>query len=330
MSELIDLTGKTFGRLHVVKLNCIKREARWECLCDCGKIVVVRGSSLRSGHTTSCGCLLEEMRVNKIGARYGKLTVLSFAKRENNKAYYNCKCDCGNYSVVYITNNTKSCGCMSSIGIKTTYKNNKINETKIMNNGLMATIIEYINTYNITVKFENNVIVKNIAYGSFIRGTVRCSMIYKQKDGYMECENPNIGLIFKIDNDDFNTIKDIFWSRHINGYAFNLKYGLLHKLIIDCPKGMTIDHINGDKLDNRKSNLRICTQAQNCQNRPKKRGSKSKYKGVSWHREMKKWVANICYNKKQIRIGFYNTPEEAYKAYCLKANELHGEFARFA
>lgn len=62
MNLPIDLTGATFGRLTVVKLAPYKKDARWECLCVCGKLTVVRAGNLKNGHTQSCGCLLDEVK----------------------------------------------------------------------------------------------------------------------------------------------------------------------------------------------------------------------------------------------------------------------------
>lgn len=89
-----------------------------------------------------------------------------------------------------------------------------------------------------------------------------------------------------------------------------------------------VDHINGDGLDNRKSNLRICNGSQNRCNKGKPKNNTSGYKGVTWHTPNKKWVAQIAVNGKHSYIGSFKTKEEAAKAYNKKAKELHGEFAR--
>ena len=101
----------------------------------------------------------------------------------------------------------------------------------------------------------------------------------------------------------------------------------MHRLIMDAPKGMDIDHINGNPLDNRKSNLRICTRAENMRNRGAQKNNTSGYKGVGWCKHRKKWHAQIKHNGKQIYIGRYKDKEEAARAYDAKAKELHGEYA---
>ena len=101
----------------------------------------------------------------------------------------------------------------------------------------------------------------------------------------------------------------------------------IHRLITEAPKGMHVDHINGNPLDNRKSNLRICTHAENQRNRGANKNNTSGYKGVSWHKRNKKWACQIKHNYKKIHVGNYATPEEAARAYDAKAKEFQGEFA---
>ena len=102
----------------------------------------------------------------------------------------------------------------------------------------------------------------------------------------------------------------------------------LHRLIMNTPKGMQTDHINGDTLDNRKQNLRICTAAENQRNRGPTKNNKSGFKGVGWHTRNKKWYARIMHNNKRTYLGSFKDKEEAARAYDRKAIELHGEFAK--
>ena len=93
--------------------------------------------------------------------------------------------------------------------------------------------------------------------------------------------------------------------------------------------GLVVDHINHNTLDNRRKNLRLCTWAQNNQNRrPSKRKNKlSKYKGVSFYKKSKLYRALIWCNKKQYFLGYFKDETDAAKAYDKKARELFGEFA---
>jgi hypothetical protein len=90
-----------------------------------------------------------------------------------------------------------------------------------------------------------------------------------------------------------------------------------------------LDHVNGDKLDNRKENLRRATQQENLRNKAKTESkTSSKYKGVSWHSTANRWRAYIVVDYKQIYLGLFDSEEDAAVAYNVKASELFGEFAR--
>ena len=105
---------------------------------------------------------------------------------------------------------------------------------------------------------------------------------------------------------------------------------MMHTLIMKTPEGYYIDHINPKRtLDNRKSNLRVCTHQQNCFNRSLSTLNKSGFKGVCYDKnhKSKKWRAYITHNAKNMSLGSYKTKEEAARAYDEKAKELFGEFA---
>lgn len=102
----------------------------------------------------------------------------------------------------------------------------------------------------------------------------------------------------------------------------------MHKDIIFCPEGMEIDHINGNKLDNRKSNLRICTKQQNQWNCSSTKNSTSKYRGVCFDNGTGKWRAGIMKDGKFIHIGRFFSETEAAIAWNEKAIEICGEYAR--
>ena len=100
----------------------------------------------------------------------------------------------------------------------------------------------------------------------------------------------------------------------------------MHRIIMEAETGQEVDHINGDKLDNRKDNLRFCTHQQNMVNWNNKRG-KSKYRGVSWCKRDKKWKAQIQSHSKNRLIGRFREEEEAAKAYNIEAKKEFGNFA---
>lgn len=106
--------------------------------------------------------------------------------------------------------------------------------------------------------------------------------------------------------------------------AHRIAFALGHNTL-NIPNG--IDHINGNRSDNRLDNLREATTQQNNYNTRKRKNTTSKYKGVSWDTRYQKWHARIRINGKQKHLGYYTSEEEAYAAYCKAAIELHGEFA---
>lgn len=93
------------------------------------------------------------------------------------------------------------------------------------------------------------------------------------------------------------------------------------------PRHNQVDHINGNKTDNRPQNLRLATNAQNQMNCPVRSGTKSGLKGVWFYAATGKWKARIMLNRRHIHIGYFDDKEAAHAAYCQRASELHGDFA---
>jgi len=100
----------------------------------------------------------------------------------------------------------------------------------------------------------------------------------------------------------------------------------MHRLIMNPPPGMIVDHISGNRHDNRRSNLRICTPAENLRNARKGRGT-SRFKGVFWNAQRRKWGASIHRDGKNIWLGHFTDEVEAARAYDRAARELFGPFA---
>lgn len=100
----------------------------------------------------------------------------------------------------------------------------------------------------------------------------------------------------------------------------------LHRLIANAQPGQTVDHINGDTLDNRRDNLRIVTQAQNNLNRHARRNGTSRYKGVQLCKSTGRWRAMISDGTRYKHIGRFDTEVEAAYAYDLESLKFHGEF----
>lgn len=103
----------------------------------------------------------------------------------------------------------------------------------------------------------------------------------------------------------------------------------MHQLVIpNVPKGFATDHINGERFDNRKENLRICTYAENLMNTARRADNKTGFKGVIQPKDTKKFYAHIGFMGKQIHLGSFDTAEEAHEVYKEAAIKYFGEFAR--
>lgn len=138
-------------------------------------------------------------------------------------------------------------------------------------------------------------------------------------------------LIDKSDIDFFNT-----YSWHIvNGYVVRSKrlnekiiQISMHNNLMNPPIGYEVDHINRNKLDNRRSNLRIVTHAQNCQNRRKSSRNTSGFIGIRKKKGRNKWEVQVTVMGKHYYVGYFSDIKEAVRARDTKALELHGEYAQ--
>jgi hypothetical protein len=101
---------------------------------------------------------------------------------------------------------------------------------------------------------------------------------------------------------------------------------MMHRVVNMTPKGLHTDHINGNKLDNRESNLRSCNNTENSRSRTRATTPKSGFIGVC--RKNQKWQASIMSDYRKTYIGVFDTPELAARAYDDAARRLHGSFAK--
>jgi transposase len=153
------------------------------------------------------------------------------------------------------------------------------------------------------------------------------------------------GRKFSFDPGDLEKVNQLNWHTRLNsptGVRY-VVHGLIEtvngrrrmstiqlaRFLMDIERGdpRVVDHIDGNPLNNRRANLRICTSAENIRNRRKDRDNTSGFKGVT--REGSKWLAQIFYGKRGHRLGRFDTPEQAHVAYCKAARRVYGEFANF-
>lgn len=151
------------------------------------------------------------------------------------------------------------------------------------------------------------------------------------------------GKIALVNIQDVAYLSQWNWTIHKKGYAIRTDRSTgkkitirMHRVILERTLGRElapfpteeVDHINDDRLNNTRENLRLATHSQNQHNRTMQRNNKSGYKGVCWIQRNQRWRARIRVNKKLIYLGEFRNREEAYQAYCAASQLYHGEFAR--
>jgi hypothetical protein len=145
------------------------------------------------------------------------------------------------------------------------------------------------------------------------------------------------GLVAIVDDEDYERLCEFKWHANSEGYAVRAVRNeerkqiriRMHRLVLGIPidDPREVDHINGNRSDNRKGNLRICQRFENQANRKAQRNNSSGFKGVYWVKRSKKWTAQITSNGKSHSLGYFYTAEAAHWAYKKAADELHGNFA---
>jgi len=101
----------------------------------------------------------------------------------------------------------------------------------------------------------------------------------------------------------------------------------MHNLIMNTPDGMQTDHEDRNKLNNQRSNLRVCTHAENQRNKPKQSNTSSKFVGVCWSKRKSMYIAYITINKERKHLGYFDCQIKAAQSYNKAAIEYHGKFA---
>jgi len=145
------------------------------------------------------------------------------------------------------------------------------------------------------------------------------------------------GLVALVDDEDYDDLCRFRWhvSRRRGGAVYVMRdiwrgghtREYLHRRIMQPAPGQTVDHVNGDPFDNRRANLRLCTQAENCRNVRKKAVARP-YKGVRPTRNGRRYVAEIGHDGTTHYLGTFDTAEAAARAYDAEAMRVFGSFAR--
>lgn len=131
------------------------------------------------------------------------------------------------------------------------------------------------------------------------------------------------------DSKHYDLVKGWKWhmsKKYIEGHKNGEKI-FLHRLVTNCPKGMDVDHINHNCIDNREINLRVCTHQQNTRNRTDNKINKSGYMGVLWNKGVNKWISIISIDGKNKHLGCFKNIEDAIKVRRQAEEKYYGEFA---
>jgi hypothetical protein len=362
MGKFIDLTGVRFGRLIVLErgVNNNHNNITWKCKCDCGIEKYIEGQSLRGGKTNSCGCLHREVlgrletpnMIDITGNKYGRLTVIKITdKRKNNNIMWRCKCDCKNQTIIDVrgsdlkSGKTKSCGCIReeiAIGDLVGQKFGRLYVLRECDK--IKGRISYTCRCDCDGK-EVNVVGKNLASGS----TKSCGCLKKENsiklgarifNTYDLTGTYGIGYTkkseeFYFDLEDYDKIKDYYWSMNTKGYIktytrlLPITWRMMHRKITGCKdSAVEIDHIDGRKNNNQKLNLRLVDTQKNQMNAGIRQDNTSGTKGVTYHHKSSTYRSYIQYKKKFISFGYFKNKEDAIWHREMAELILFGEYSR--
>jgi len=148
------------------------------------------------------------------------------------------------------------------------------------------------------------------------------------------------GMVALVDDTDYEWLNNWKWYAMHNHNTFYAVHNIrvtkneqakvgMHRLILELHRGnkLQADHIDGNGLNNQRSNLRICTGAQNRRSQRSQMGCTSRYKGVCWHHHKRKWNSRISVNRKRMHLGYFSSEKTAAAAYNQAALKHFGEFA---
>lgn len=305
MGKFIDMTGTEFGDYIVDSFDNTKGEYKyyWNCHCKkCGAKKSVASSSIKNGKSARCNVCNEDFGRREVcgfhkdltGKKIGSLTVIKYAYSKGTHSHWVCRCDCGNICTVSINFFKRNINLMCPKCIK-----------------------KFSNIYNV---LENN----NRDVNGRVINKIKFANHKPNKYIFLE-DKVIINDRVIIDKEDFDFVDSFerYVSIDTRGYAY-FSYGrkevYLHRLLSKAPlfcenfETDICDHINGNRLDNRKANLRIIKRFVNPVNCGVRIDNKSGCKGVSWLERLKKWQVNIQFQKRNHYIGVFKNFEDAVKA----------------
>lgn len=266
-------------------------------------------------------------KIEMIGKKFNYYTILDEAPKKGKNFFFKCVCKCGNIREVagshLRSGHTKSCGCLrknkdAAARAKTAKKKCAVDgcKSKYYAKGYCERHYDQIKRYGKIINASNRTVFTPNPF--VIEGNI-CRIVLFNKHG------EQTGVVI-IDTEDVNKCKKHKWFLSKRGYPtsrINGKLICLHKYIFSAEN---IDHIDRDRFNNRKSNLRECSYSQNIMNQTS-RGGTGRYKGVWFDKKNNKWAAAIRYNNERKSLGRFHDEKEAALAYNRAAKKHHKEFA---
>lgn len=290
-----DLVGMKFNMLTVESLAEKRRSPNgsciqmFNCICDCGNNTVVSRSHLMSGGVKSCGCLRYADRYDDlVGKTFGYLTVIKHIGRVGIGTQ-------GQYS--HLWKCRCKCGNICNVNSRSLNSGNTKSCGCIQGEKLRSA---HLNTYDMSHDY---------GIGYCVDGTE-----------------------FLFDIADYNMIKKYTWWRNDQGYILATYKGeqiRMHRLImgLSFDDELVVDHINHNKNDNRRANLRVCTCQQNAYNKATPANNTTGHIGVSLSKNKRKFRAYIAKDKKSYNLGEFDKIEDAIEAREKAEKEFFNEFA---
>ena len=341
MRKKIDLTGKRFGRLVVVREDSQRTnrgQVKWICQCDCGNIVSVRGGDLRNGHTQSCGCIYkgkERGKKDLVGQRFGRLTVIQEDSERDKygRMKWICRCDCGNVVSVagrsLQSGNTKSCGCLNRERMEKMRKGHKYDLTGQRFGRLTVIKRDPEKDKSGSIKWIcqcdcGNVI--SVRWDSLMRGhTQSCGCICKEKGrGKKDLLGQRFGRLTVIwEEPERNKNNEIRWLCRCDcGNVVSVSGVALRNGNTKSCGCLPKDLVKRDVVDGTKVSIITPNRKLNSNNTSGKRG-------VYWDKARQDWIAKIGFKNHLYFLGRSNDFAEACRMRDEAEEHFYGDFLKW-